>query len=84
MARKDKGGKALVVREALRVFVQPEARCCFPTVPEFEAPRSEWIAHGHFAPLGNALHKLPFDNSLEVDLIPRGAIERADRSLPKS
>ena len=47
----------------------------------FEALRSRLIAGGQFAPNGNALHKLKFGGYLEIDLIPFGAVERADRTI---
>ena len=43
--------------------------------------RSRLIAGGQFAPNGNALHKLEFGGFLEIDLIPFGAVERADRTI---
>lgn len=47
----------------------------------FESLRSRLIAGGQFAPNGNALHKLKFGGYLEIDLIPFGAVERADRTI---
>lgn len=47
----------------------------------FEALRSRLIAGGQFAPNGNVLHKLKFGGFLEIDLIPFGAVERADRTI---
>lgn len=47
----------------------------------FEALRSRLISGGQFAPNGNALHKLKFGGFLEIDLIPFGAVERADRTI---
>lgn len=47
----------------------------------FEALRLRLIAGGQFAPNGNALHQLKFGSFLEIDLIPFGAVERADRTI---
>ena len=47
----------------------------------FDTLRSRLIAGGRFAPNGNALHKLEFGGFLEIDLIPFGAVERADRTI---
>ena len=49
--------------------------------PTYEALRSRLIAGGQFAPNGNALHQLKFGGFLEIDLIPFGAVERADRTI---
>ena len=52
-----------------------------PDWATFEAIRSRLLAGGRFSANGTALHKLVFEGFLEVDLIPFGAIERADRSI---
>ena len=49
--------------------------------PAFESLRSRLINSGRFAPLGTTLHKLRFDDTYELDLIPFGAIEEADRTI---
>lgn len=47
----------------------------------FEQARLALIDSGHFAPLNDVLHKLRFNGIYEVDLIPFGAIEQADRTI---
>jgi predicted nucleotidyltransferase len=47
----------------------------------FELTRSALIESGHFAPLNDVLHKLRFNGTYELDLIPFGAIEQADRTI---
>lgn len=47
----------------------------------FEQVRLALIDSGHFAPLNDVLHKLRFNGIYEVDLIPFGAIEQADRTI---
>lgn len=46
----------------------------------FGAMRERLIAGGQFAPNGKALHKLMY-GGIEIDLIPFGAVERADRTI---
>lgn len=48
---------------------------------EFAHLRIRLIESGQFAPLGNLKHKLLFNGSYELDLIPFGAIERDDRTI---
>lgn len=47
----------------------------------FSALRSRLIDSGRFSPLGAALHRLLFDDWLEVDLIPFGGVELEDRTI---
>jgi len=47
----------------------------------FEQIRLALIESGHFAPLNDVLHILRFNGIYEVDLIPFGAIEQADRTI---
>jgi len=47
----------------------------------FEQLRQSLIASGHFTPMGDILHKFRFDGIYELDLIPFGAIEQADRTI---
>ena len=47
----------------------------------FQKARLAFIESGQFAPLGDVLHKLRFQGIYELDLIPFGAIEQADRTI---
>ena len=47
----------------------------------FELIRLALIESGRFAPLNDVLHKLRFSGIYELDLIPFGAIEQADRTI---
>ncbi|MDA3932916.1 MAG: nucleotidyl transferase AbiEii/AbiGii toxin family protein [Gammaproteobacteria bacterium] len=49
--------------------------------PTFESLRSALIESGQFSPKGATLHKLSFNEVYELDLIPFGAIEQADRTI---
>jgi predicted nucleotidyltransferase len=52
-----------------------------PDWETFEAVRARLIAGGQFTPDGAVLHKLVFGGALEVDLIPFGAVEDANRTI---
>lgn len=52
-----------------------------PDWDTFERLRARLIAGNRFSPIGAVPHKLLFAGFLEVDLIPFGAVERADRSV---
>jgi predicted nucleotidyltransferase len=47
----------------------------------FQKARLALIESGQFAPLGDVLHNLRFQGIYELDLIPFGAIEQADRTI---
>ncbi|MGB5080474.1 MAG: nucleotidyl transferase AbiEii/AbiGii toxin family protein, partial [Burkholderiales bacterium] len=47
----------------------------------YEALRADLIRSGQFAAVPAAIHKLRFRGSLEVDFLPFGPIERADRTI---
>jgi predicted nucleotidyltransferase len=47
----------------------------------FEKLRRSLIESGLFTPMGDLLHKLRFNGIYELDLIPFGAIEQADRTI---
>lgn len=49
--------------------------------PAFERARLALLENGSFIPVNNVLHKLMFQGMFEVDLIPFGAIEQADRTI---
>ena len=53
----------------------------FPDWETFERLRARLIAGNRFSPIGAVHHKLLFAGFVEVDLIPFGAVERADRSI---
>ncbi len=52
-----------------------------PDWETFENLRARLIAGERFSPIGAIHHKLLFAGFLEVDLIPFGAVARADRSI---
>jgi len=47
----------------------------------FASLRSRLLDGGRFAPRSEAVHELWFDGLYEVDLIPFGAVEQADRTI---
>ena len=49
--------------------------------PAFELLRSALLESGPFSPVGTLQHKLTFNGLYELDLIPFGAIEQADRTI---
>ena len=48
---------------------------------DFERLRQSLIASGHFTPVGDILHQFKFNGIYDLDLIPFGAIERANRTI---
>lgn len=49
--------------------------------PDFHVIRARLLNSGFFLPVQNVVHKIKFENQIEIDLVPFGGIEREDRTI---